>query len=1340
MKNMKKIILLLLTFIIASVATYTYWSQVVTLITESGKYEKITISSWEATVFGFPRKIENIEFSKDSGFTIRTLEWGIWRDLSDDITDYSPITWILARNMSEWDLVITATYAEVTSIENTIFQKSLKAGWNLISPAYKDDISWVVNTDNALWDALPYSQVLDFTWNGFVYSGENVIDTPNHNLNDTWYEIKTKAELTNVDLIEKLAYGLFVNVDSVVSGSQKMTDLEFTEDITEEIIELPSITNITLPNINTNIWDESIDLIKFNIDNTTSSNSGTIDKISVELVELSWDDTISPSLNYIDSLSLYRDGSLITSLSWSSITSSWSITFDWLTQNINPLSSTDYTIKINIINNPDLVWKSISTFNWQASYLFWSASATSTFWCDIITKIVSGTCNSNNVITIINEEVTNLEANIYTIDALNDQVRQDKTNVTLGQIQITNGNNQNLLLKNLGIELTTSNNNLWDVLENVEFEINGTVYDLASANTWSSTSTYSTTNLWIVLPQGVSILRVRADTLDNLTNGETITMSLTVNEENLKITDNDANNIATITPSSLIFNNLTITQPTATIPYFTLFPLTEIVKGATDIVALEFEIEASAVSNITTNQIKIHIDSSGTWATKDQVSEVALYKGSVSESNLLNKISGSNLASGNAIFNEFQVEIPAWMTETFIVTLSTVDQASVIDKVLTASIVDTATDISLEDDENDVVTLASSTINGKQITVKDSGQLVLTADQNNRDNQNPKTLIAWEETIIYSADIKATNEEVNVEHIYLTLNNDNLTNVIESAKLYLDDTVVATALNSDIDWYWTWVIAFRNIINLDFPTYTSELKLVIKVKDITEWVTNVSVTKVVLNNINWVDSGEWISVQDLVITWSNTFDVTANNIATPWTATIANVPLANVEVVKGASDLVALQFEIEAWVESDITVNQIKVHFDASWTWASTNELTQVELYKNSLAGENVLDTISATNLINWDVIFNWFNTLIWSGTTETFIVTLSTVDTSTVINKVLTASITDTATDISLEDDENDIVTLDSWTVQDKEITVKDSGQLTLTSDPSNTDNQNAKTILAWTESIIYSADIKATNEEVNVWTIVFTLDNNLINEIASAKLYLDNTVVATASNSDVLDAANSTITFDNIWNLNIPTETAELKLAIATNEIGYEKIGETLFNASVTNVSIQDAEGVDSYAIVTVDDLTTTASNTFDVVPAKITPTILQNLNTWTAKLKLIVDYWNNTIDTGSAQPNITINNFKFIELGNQTDWYAILRDWFVETGHISSTGNFTVWIMTWTHLTVNNDAIFNIIPGWNLDQTYTLNMTKTAYWIDYNVNWIDNAVNLKMKENLNLWTITY
>ncbi|MBT5491556.1 hypothetical protein HOK00_04540 [bacterium] len=198
-----------------------------------------------------------------------------------------------------------------------------------------------------------------------------------------------------------------------------------------------------------------------------------------------------------------------------------------------------------------------------------------------------------------------------------------------------------------------------------------------------------------------------------------------------------------VTPSSLSWDNVEVVLSAATVSNVPLADV-EVVKGATDLVALQFEIEADSASYVTVDKIKVALNedtTAGTGITKDSVSQVSLYRGSVSESNLLDQESGSKLdVNGVATLEFTEVEIAADATETFIVTVSTVDTTDVVGKVIVASVA--SADIDVEDDENDAVTLnGPATLNDKLITVKDSGQLVITADANNVDNEDSKTIL-----------------------------------------------------------------------------------------------------------------------------------------------------------------------------------------------------------------------------------------------------------------------------------------------------------------------------------------------------------------------------------------------------------------------------------------------------------------------------------------------------------------------------------------------------------------------------------------------------------------------
>jgi hypothetical protein len=496
------------------------------------------------------------------------------------------------------------------------------------------------------------------------------------------------------------------------------------------------------------------------------------------------------------------------------------------------------------------------------------------------------------------------ELTIYAIDSEKDKIRGDKDDVVLGQLKIVNVAGKNLELDNLKVNIdlagasTASVDELEEILENVEFEINGTSYDLnVSGNfgTINGDADYSETDLDIVLPQGTTILTVRADTLKDLDDNTTLTMTLadagTATTGGLVVVETDDDeNVGDISPSSLSWDAVEVENASVTVSNVPLANV-NVVKGSSDLVALQFEVEAGEASSIVLDEVKVLVEAdTPTVATKDEISEVALYKGSVSDANVLDRVSGSKLASGVATFDGFELTIDADETETFIVTVSTVDTSTVVGKVIRVSM-DQA-NLSLEDDENDTITLASATLVDKLITVQDSGSLTLVADVNNDDNDDVKTILAGEESTVYSADVLATNEEVNVETVKFTTNT-NLKTIVKSAKLYLDDTLVATASNSDVSDSATSVITFDNISNLDIDTTTQELKLAlvteaIGFEKIGSTVSSVLITTVEIEDAKGVDSNEDVTVADLTVTQAKAFSVVPSIVTVSVVETLAN--------------------------------------------------------------------------------------------------------------------------------------------------------------------------------------------------------------------------------------------------------------------------------------------------------------------------------------------------------------------------------------------------------------------------------------------------------------------
>jgi len=173
--------------------------------------------------------------------------------------------------------------------------------------------------------------------------------------------------------------------------------------------------------------------------------------------------------------------------------------------------------------------------------------------------------------------------------------------------------------------------------------------------------------------------------------------------------------------------------------------------------------------------------------------------------------------------------------------------------------------LSLEDDEQDAVYtnldfnkdeildngLNSTPValdSNADISVTPSGTLSINADSNNDDNDEAKTILAGTDAFVFSTDIIADNEKVKIEKIVFTVNKD-LTQAANSASIYLDDKLIATNSNSDIN---ATSITFENLTKFIVLEENSELRLKINSaalgKDNTGiQVENVQVTGITVN-------------------------------------------------------------------------------------------------------------------------------------------------------------------------------------------------------------------------------------------------------------------------------------------------------------------------------------------------------------------------------------------------------------------------------------------------------------------------------------------------------------
>lgn len=311
---------------------------------------------------------------------------------------------------------------------------------------------------------------------------------------------------------------------------------------------------------------------------------------------------------------------------------------------------------------------------------------------------------------------------------------------------------------------------------------------------------------------------------------------------------------------------------------------------------------------------------------------------------------------------------------------------------------------------------------------------------------------------------------------------------------------------------------------------------------------------------------------------------------------------------------------------------------------AANKVISSVALYKGSISEANKLDEQSGSKIAAGGIVtLDGFKTTIAADATQDFIVVLDIVDGVDSVNKTLSLDITT----VSAEDDDGDDVTVNTLPLtNNKDIVVTNAGTLiTPVLDLANEDNEFDKLALAGNSTILGSFDVRANNEEIDVETVTFTIDGatNLAETVVNATLLLDGVVIATNSNSDITDTS---VLFDDLDNLFIPTTTSELALRFNTASIGKDLVGVAQTGVSITQLVLSDAEGVDSGKSVTNGDSTVLATGkTLDIVSAVVTPSVVNTFGTddQTAELRLVVDGGNNTTALGDAvQAELTVLTF--------------------------------------------------------------------------------------------------
>lgn len=397
------------------------------------------------------------------------------------------------------------------------------------------------------------------------------------------------------------------------------------------------------------------------------------------------------------------------------------------------------------------------------------------------------------------------------VEAPSDQIKENKKDVILGKIVVNNVAGKNLELRKALVQLAGTNTagfNVSAFFENVELydETRGTLYDLTSSVVNATTESFSDADLNISLPAGKTTFVVRADVKNlpyvggpTLAQFDAASFVLTVPgigaalaSTFVVVETEDDTPVSDISPSNLTFKKVEGSISAATATALPLANLQSVI-GSQDVTALEFEVKADDSSALKLTEVRVNGSSGSVALDNHLVTELKLYKGSVAPENLLDRVSGSNIASNVATFDGFNVAIAKNATQKFVVTASIVDDQNQATKTIDVRL----SALELDDEDNDDVTATITSPMKRVITIQGVGNLLATADNTDTETDKTKNVLANTTTpFVASFELTAQNESVRINDLTVNGGGANFADAVSEVILVKGDKTTEIARKS----------------------------------------------------------------------------------------------------------------------------------------------------------------------------------------------------------------------------------------------------------------------------------------------------------------------------------------------------------------------------------------------------------------------------------------------------------------------------------------------------------------------------------------------------------------
>lgn len=916
------------------------------------------------------------------------------------------------------------------------------------------------------------------------------------------------------------------------------------------------------------------------------------------------------------------------------------------------------------------------------------------------------------------------EISLSSVDAPADKIRADKKDVVLGSVKVTNVSGNEVELKRLWVEVVVSSGTLANTFENFEAVINDTNYELELKG-----SIYSDKDLDITLPKGTSTITFRADTKKGVTKDTTVDLKIKDFSDNFRVEETeDDNEVKDISPSSLTFRQVKFIDAGATASNVVIATNIDVVKGVKDTVVAKFEIQAEEASAIEIDEIVANV--SVQWVTFDNntnqpnkfVSQLALYKGSVSESNLLDKVTGTKVStSGEATFNWFRTKIEANKTQTYIITMDVVDWVDVQNKKISVNV----KSINAIDDDSDNITIGGLPLaSNRQVSVTSEWSLVASYDSNNTDNKETKTILAWNTVTVASYDVSSQKEKMDVEEVTFTLNNS-VKDITKKAILYLGNKKVGETMSKDI--------------LVDNTT---------GVKEVSTLTVNTAATsngnaKVTLNGATYnipvkVNSNDGKKQKDTLTV--NTAATTAGNVTVTLNGTPQNIAVSIAGTAQPEISILTINSAAAQAGKVQINVNGTSKLVDLAANDDANTIATKIAAqFSDGAAVNNVVTFTSTDNKDYPDLTFNPGSTFVTAGTNSSTSPAQQGVGNPT---HTTAKEIADGINGVAgfTASSSGAVVTIERDTVGAQSNTTFVAGT---TGAAATVANVTAGEAVAAASTASTASDLKTGIDALANYTA--TVSANLVTITAADTGVQENTKFdagttgAAATAATLTEGTNSstTIKFDKMSELIVPTDTVELKLALETNNIGYELPAKKgVKDVQVTKVAFSKVDWVSSNNLVTVADITD-SSERFNIVPAKLVVSRTKSMNSAGADFKITVDSGNNKKVDENAGPRVEINQIKFSRIGS-TAWKTFVitdkNDAAKTTNAASDTFDSTNFNTLVNVLKFSGYQEFTVAwSNFANDETMALKVLKNG--IKYTVNGVQYTMN--MNEDIDLWS---